>query len=63
MNNYALAFMLGRDELARLFEALAPGKRVPVRELEGLFPAPRRNALLRALGWLAKGNVVRLAPG
>jgi starch synthase len=62
MNNYALAFMLGREELARLFAALEPGRPRPVRELEALFPPARRNALLRALGWLAKGGVLRLAP-
>jgi len=63
MNNYALAFMLGREELERLAAALAPGKRVPVRELEALFPAGRRSTLLRTLGWLAKGNIVRLDSG
>jgi glycosyltransferase involved in cell wall biosynthesis len=62
MNNYALVFMLAAEELEPLFAALAPGRRLPVRELETLFPAARRGALLRTLGWLAKGNVVRLAP-
>ncbi len=61
MNNYALVFMLGQQELERLFDALAPGRRLPVRELEALFPPERRAALLRTLGWLAKGNIVRFA--
>lgn len=61
MNNYALVFMLGQQELERLFDALAPGKRLPVRELEALFPVERRGTLLRTLGWLAKGNIVRFA--
>jgi len=60
MNNFALPFMLGREEMARVFEALAPGKSVAVRELSTLLPDNRRPVLLRTLGWLAKGNIVRI---
>lgn len=63
MNNYALAFMFGQEDLERLFKALEPGRRRAVPELEALFPAGHRSALLRTLGWLAKGNVIRLMQG
>jgi alpha-maltose-1-phosphate synthase len=63
MNNFALEFMLGQAEIERVFAALATGTRMPVRELEKLVAAERRDALLRTLGWLAKGNIVRLSQG
>ena len=63
MNTVAARHLLGLEELNRLFDALAPGKRLAVADLEGLFPADRRTALLRTLGWLAKGRVVAIMPG
>ena len=60
MNNFALPFMLGREEMTRLFEALPPGKTIAVRELLTLLPDNRRWVLFRTLGWLAKGNIVRI---
>ena len=63
MNNFALAFMLQPDELRQLFGALAAGKRPAVSELQALFAPARRGALVRSLGWLAKGGVIRLLRG
>ena len=63
MNNFALAFMLQPDELRQLFGALAAGKRPAVSELQALFAPARRGALVRSLGWLAKGGVIRLLQG
>jgi alpha-maltose-1-phosphate synthase len=60
MNNFTLPLMLAKEDFERLFERLAPGKSATVAELEALFPAERRSALIRSLGWLAKGNIVRL---
>jgi glycosyltransferase involved in cell wall biosynthesis len=60
MNNFTSAFLLGRAELERLFAALPPDKSVPARELLTLFPDERRAAFFRTLGWLGKGNIVRI---
>lgn len=60
MNSFSLPVLLDREELDRLLEALAGGKAGTVGELVGLFPAARRPAAVRTLGWLAKGNIVRL---
>lgn len=62
MNSFALAFMLGADEFRALFAALPRGRKCRVRELEALFAPRRRSALLRSLGWLAKGGVIRVGP-
>jgi glycosyltransferase involved in cell wall biosynthesis len=59
MNNFALRFMLSREEFARLFEALG-SRAKPAAELEKLFAPGRRSALYRTLGWLAKGGVVNV---
>lgn len=61
MNAVALPFLLDQAEFQQLFGALAPGKRLAVGELEGLFPRQRKAALVRSLGWLAKGGVIRLS--
>jgi glycosyltransferase involved in cell wall biosynthesis len=63
LNNFAGALLLGREELGRLFGALRADAPRAVRELEELFPPGRRDALLRTLGWLAKGGVVRVGAG
>ena len=60
MNSFALKFMLGREEFERLFAALGPGARLAAGELEALYPPARRGALMRSLGWLAKGGIVKI---
>ncbi len=62
MNNFTLPFMLGREELERLLDVLKGGEKVQVARLETSFSPARRSALMRTLGWLAKGNVIRLFP-
>ena len=63
MNSFALKFMLGKEEFVRLFQALPEGRAVRVRELQALFPEARRSAVVRAVGWLAKGGILRLTHG
>ena len=63
MNNFALAFMLRPEEFSQLFAALAGGKRLAVRELQAQLAPARHGALLRGLGWLAKGGVIRICKG
>src|SRR6185312_3754995 len=60
MNNFTSTILLGREEAARILDALAPGKSVPARELLALLPDNRRAAFFRTIGWLAKGNIVRI---
>jgi len=63
MNNFALAFMLRTEEFAQVFAALAGGRRLAVRDLQAQLAPARHGALLRGLGWLAKGGVIRLYNG
>lgn len=60
MNSLAMRFLLARDEFERLFAVLDAGGEKPVAELQALFPADRLPALVRSIGWLAKGGVVRI---
>ena len=60
MNSFALPLMLGRQEIEQLLAVLGGGAPRAVRDLEALFPPARRDALVRTLGWLAKGGIVTL---
>ena len=60
MNSFTLSFLLGREEMVRIFDAIPAGKTVAVRELLTLVPDNRRWVLFRTLGWLAKGNILRI---
>jgi hypothetical protein len=58
MSSFSLPWMLPKDDFGRLLSLLK--KSHSVAELEAHFPPARRAALIRSLGWLAKGNIVRL---
>ncbi|HET8691612.1 MAG TPA: glycosyltransferase family 4 protein [Steroidobacteraceae bacterium] len=60
MNSFGLPLLLTREEMDRLVQALARRKVATAGDLVGGFPAARQAAAIRTLGWLAKGNIVRL---
>ena len=60
MNSFGLPLLLPREEMDHLVQALARRKVATAAELVGALPADRQAAAIRTLGWLAKGNIVRL---
>jgi glycosyltransferase involved in cell wall biosynthesis len=60
MSSFSLPWMLPKDDFGRLLGLLQQSRDHAVAELEAHFPPARRAALIRSLGWLAKGNIVRL---